>query len=62
MDPIKEAIKLSFTKSNKALRITYRSDNISNVIYLINIFRNVIEIKQIIASLKEISTIVKKLC
>jgi hypothetical protein len=32
------------------------------VIYLINIFRNVIGIKQIIVSLKEISIIIKKLC
>ena len=54
MDPIKEAIKLSFIKDNKVLRIVYQLDNIGNIIYLINIFRNAIEIKQITANLKEI--------
>ena len=61
MDSIKEAIKLSFAKGNKVLRIAYRLDNIGNIIYLINIFRNTIKIRQITASLKEISTIIKKL-
>ena len=62
MDPIEEAIKSSFAEGNKALRIAYWSDNIGNMICLINIFRNAIGIRQITASLKEISTIVKKLC
>ena len=61
MDFIGEVIKLDFTKSNKVLRIAYWSDNIGNIIHLINIFRNTIGIRQITASLKEISTIVKKL-
>ena len=45
MDPIGEVIKLSFTEGNKVLRIAYQSDNISNMIYLINIFRNAIKIR-----------------
>jgi hypothetical protein len=61
MDPIKEAIELGFANSNKALRIAYQLNNISNTICLINIFKNAIGIKQIITSLKEISVIVKKL-
>ena len=61
MDFIKEAIKLGFTKGNKVLRIAYQSDNIGNIIHLINIFRNIIGIRQITASLKEISTIIEKL-
>ena len=61
MDFIREAIKSGFIKGNKVLKIAYQSDNISNIIYLINIFRNVIGIKQITASLKEISIIVEKL-
>ena len=62
MDFIREAIKSSFIKGNKVLRIAYWSDNISNIIHLINIFKNVIGIKQIIVSLKEIFTIIEKLC
>ena len=62
MDFIEEAIKSSFIKGNEILRIAYQLNNISNVIHLINIFRNIIGIRQIIANLKEISTIVKKLC
>ena len=62
MDFIKEAIKLGFIKGNKVLRIAYQSDNIGNIIYLINIFKNVIKIRQITVGLKEIFTIVKKLC
>jgi hypothetical protein len=62
MDPIKKAIELGFADNNKVLKIAYQSDNIGNVIHLINIFRNAIEIKQIIVSLKEISIIVEKLC
>ena len=62
MDPIEETIKSGFANSNKALKIAYQSDNIGNVIHLINIFKNIIGIRQIIASLKEISTIVEKLC
>ena len=62
MDPIGEAIKSGFTEGNKALRIAYQLDNIGNIICLINIFRNAMGIRQIIASLKEISIIVKKLC
>ena len=61
MDPIKEAIKLNFTKGNKVSKIAYWLDNIGNIIRLINVFRNTIGIRQITASLKEISTIVKKL-
>ena len=61
MDPIKKTIKSSFIKGNKVLRIAYWSDNIGNIIYLINIFRNIIGIKQITISSKEISIIVKKL-
>jgi hypothetical protein len=52
---------LGFAKGNKALKIAYQSDNISNIICLIDIFRNVIGIRQITASLKEISIIVEKL-
>ena len=62
MDPIGEVIKLSFAKGNKASKIAYWSDNIGNIICLINIFRNAIGIRQITAGLKEISTIVEKLC
>ena len=62
MDFIEEAIKSGFIKGNKALRIAYQSDNISNIICLIDIFKNIIKIRQIIASLKKISTIVEKLC
>ena len=62
MDFIKEAIKSGFADSNKVLKIIYQSDNIGNAIHLINIFRNAIGIRQIIASLKEISIIIKKLC
>ena len=61
MDPIKEAIKLGFINGNKTSKIAYQLDNIGNVIYLINIFRNTIGIRQITASLKEISAIIKKL-
>ena len=61
MDSIREAVKSDFAEGNKALKIAYRSDNIGNIIHLINIFKNAIGIKQITASLKEISTIVKKL-
>ena len=61
MDSIKKAVKLGFAKSNKVLKIAYWSDNISNIIYLIDIFKNAIEIRQITAGLKEISTIVEKL-
>ena len=53
---------MGFANSNKALRIVYRLDNIGNIIRLINVFRNVIGIRQIIAGLKEISAIVEKLC
>ena len=62
MDFIGEVIKLDFTKSNKVLRIAYWSDNIGNIIHLIDIFKNIIEIRQITAGLKKISIIVKKLC
>ena len=62
MDFIEEAIELGFINSNKALKIAYQLDNIGNTIHLINIFRNIIGIRQIIASLKKISTIVEKLC
>ena len=62
MDPIGEAVELGFANSDKALRIAYRLDNISNAIRLINVFRNAIEIRQITAGLKEISAIVEKLC
>jgi hypothetical protein len=62
MDFIKEAVKLGFANSNKVLRIAYQSDNISNIICLIDIFRNIIGIRQIMASLKEIFIIIKKLC
>ena len=53
---------MGFINSNKALRIAYRSDNIGNAIRLINVFRNVIGIRQITAGLKEISAMVEKLC
>ena len=62
MDFIEEAIKSSFIDGDKVLKIAYQSDNIGNIIYLINIFKNIIGIRQIIASLKKISTIVEKLC
>ena len=62
MDPIGEAIESGFAEGNEVLRIAYQSDNIGNVICLIDIFRNAMGIRQIIASLKEISTIVEKLC
>ena len=45
MDFIKETIESGFTEGDKVLRIAYRSDNIGNIIRLINIFRNIIEIK-----------------
>ena len=45
MDFIGEAVKLGFIKGDKVLRIVYWSDNISNIIHLINIFRNIIEIR-----------------
>ena len=61
MDPIKEAIKSGFAKGNKVLKIAYQSNNIGNIIHLINIFRNIIRIKQIITSLKEIFIIIEKL-
>ena len=62
MDFIREAVELGFTNSNKVLRIAYQLDNIGNAIYLINIFKNIIGIRQIITSLKEIFAIVEKLC
>ena len=62
MDFIGEAIKLNFIEGNKVLKIAYQSDNIGNIIYLINIFRNIIGIRQIIVNLKEIFTIIEKLC
>ena len=62
MDPIKETIKSVLVKGNEVLRIAYWSNNIGNIICLINIFKNIIEIRQIITNLKEISTIIKKLC
>ena len=45
MDPIGEAIKSSFAEGDEALRIAYWSDNIGNVIRLIDVFRNVIGIR-----------------
>ena len=45
MDPIKEAIKSGFAEGNKALRIAYQLNNISNIIRLINVFRNIIGIR-----------------
>ena len=62
MDFIGEAVKLGFIKGNKVLKIAYWSDNIGNIICLINIFRNIMGIRQIIVSLKEIFAIVEKLC
>ena len=62
MDPIGEAVESGFTEGDEALRIAYRSDNIGNVIRLIDVFRNVIGIRQITASSKEIFTMVEKLC
>ena len=62
MDFIREAVESGFAEGDKALRIAYQSDNIGNVIRLINIFRNIIGIRQIIISLKEIFIIIKELC
>ena len=62
MDFIKEAIKLSFINGDKVLKIAYQLNNIGNTIYLINIFKNIIGIRQIIVSLKKIFIIIKKLC
>ena len=62
MDPIGEAVESGFAEGNEASRIAYRSDNIGNVIRLIDVFRNAIGIRQITAGSKEISTMVEKLC
>ena len=61
MDPIEEAVESGFTKGDEASRIAYQSDNIGNIIRLIDVFRNAIGIRQITASSKEISTMVEKL-
>ena len=62
MDLIGEAVESSFAEGDEALRIAYRSNNIGNMIRLIDVFRNAIGIRQITAGLKKISIMVEKLC